>query len=277
MRKVILLLVLLPLASIFARTDASASNDRLLLATTTSLYDSGLLEVLIPPFEKLFNLKVDVVSVGTGKAFRLARNGDVDILLVHNPTAERRFIKSGYGINRREVMYNDFVIVGPPTDPAGIKGSEDITEALKRIIRSGSTFISRGDESGTHKKEKELWAKAGVDPASGRYMETGQGMGLTLRIADEKRGYTLVDRGTYLAFRDKIGLVVVYEKDPLLLNPYSVIAVNPARYPHVNYVLAMAFIGWITSPEAQKIIGGYRRADENLFHPSAIKEQPARK
>jgi len=240
------------------------------LATTTSTENSGLLAVLIPPFEKRFGIDVDVVAVGTGKALKLGQNGDVDVVFVHARHAEEAFVDAGWGVNRRDVMYNDFVIIGPASDPAGIAGSADAAEALAKLTAAGATFVSRGDDSGTHKKEIALWQAAGVKPEVGAYLETGQGMGQTLHIAYEKGGYCLVDRGTYLAHSGKIDLKVLVEADQRLYNPYGIIAVNPARHGHAKYLSAMAFIGWVTSVEGQKIIDTFRKDGKRLFHPMAV-------
>ena len=244
---------------------------RLKLATTTSTDNSGLLSVLLPPFEKMFDVRVDVIAVGTGKALTLGKNGDVDVVLVHARSAEEQFVAEGYGVNRRDVMYNDFIILGPPHDPAGVKGTKDAVAALKSISEKKIPFASRGDDSGTHKREKALWKEAKTEPAGDWYMETGQGMGATIQVADEKRAYTISDRGTYLAYKDKIEMEILVQGDTdRLANPYGIIAVNPAKHPHVNYVNAMALIGWITSVEGQKIIGNYKRFGELLFYPTAI-------
>jgi tungstate transport system substrate-binding protein len=240
------------------------------LATTTSTDNSGLLKTLLPPFEKMLNARVDVIAVGTGKALTLGENGDVDIVLVHARAAEDQFIRRGYGVNRRDVMYNDFIIIGPAQDPAGIRGKDTIT-AMRSLSANKAPFVSRGDDSGTHKREKQLWKETGIEPSGEWYMEAGQGMGATLQIADEKRAYILTDRGTYLAYKDKIQMEILVEGDEdHLANPYGIIAVNPARHPHVNYVYSMALIGWVTSVEGQKIIGTYKKFGERLFHPTAI-------
>jgi len=246
--------------------------ERLRLATTTSTENSGLLRVLLPPFEERFRLKVDVIAVGTGKALKLAENGDVDVVLVHAPRLEEEFVKQGYGVNRRRVMYNDFVLVGPEGDPAGIGGASTVREAFRQIAEKKATFISRGDGSGTNMKELEIWRKTGIRPQGGWYLEVGRGMGEVLIIANEKGAYTLSDRGTYLAFQDKLDLEVVFEGDPLLHNPYSIIAVNPAKHPQVRYLAAMMLIGWMTSPQGQRIIGefGRERYGRPLFIPLAI-------
>ncbi len=256
-----------------------AEELRLRLATTTSTEDTGILQALNPPFEKMMNIKVDVISVGTGKALELGARGDVDVVLVHAREAEDKFVAEGSGINRRDVMYNDFIIIGPEKDPAKIKGMTDAKEALKKIALAQTPFISRGDDSGTYKKELKIWEKAGIKPQGKWYIETGQGMGPVLNMAKEKLAYALSDRGTYLAYAEKIGLKILCEGDPVLNNPYGVIAVNPAKFPHVNYVYAIAYIGWLTSPEGQKIIGefGKDRFGQPLFIPTAIPEAVEKK
>lgn len=242
------------------------------MSTTTSTENSGLLTALLPPFEQAFNVKVDVVSVGTGKAIELGVNGDVDVVFVHAREAEDKFVADGGGVNRRDVMYNDFVILGPEHDPAGVKQAKDAAEALKKIADAQAVFISRGDKSGTHIKELELWKKNGVTPQGTWYLEAGQGMGAVLTMANDKQAYTLSDRGTYLAFTKKTSLKIVSQGDPALYNPYGIIAVNPAKFPKANYVKAMALIGWVTSPEGQAIIRefGKETFGEPLFYPLAI-------
>ena len=240
------------------------------LATTTSTENSGLLQVLLPPFEEASGLKVHVIAVGTGKALRLARAGDVDLVLVHARPAEERLVAEGFGVNRRDVMYNDFVIVGPGADPARIRGLKDAAAALRRIAAAGALFVSRGDDSGTHRKERGLWQAAGVEPAGGWYREAGQGMGKVLQIAGELDADTLTDRGTWLYYQDKSPLQIAVEGDPRLYNPYGVIAVDPARYPDVNYRGAMALIAWLTSPRGQALIAGYRIRGQRLFTPLAV-------
>jgi len=246
------------------------AEERLKMATTTSTENSGLLGVILPPFEQMFNLKVDVIAVGTGKAMKLGETGDVDVIFVHDPVDEERFIAQGYGVNRRAVTHNDFVLVGPPGDPAGCRGIRNINEVFSKIAASNSLFVSRGDDSGTHRKEKDIWAKAGIVPQGKWYMEAGQGMGAVLQMAHDKMAYTLADRGTYVAYKPKIDSVIISEGDPLLYNPYGVIAVNPARHPQVNYIKAMTFIGWLTSPECQKLISQFKKEGEVLFYPDAI-------
>ena len=237
------------------------------LATTTSTDNSGLLDILLPAFEKGQEYKVKVISVGTGKALRLLREGDVDVVLVHARSAEDKLVAEGYAVNRRDVMYNDFVLVGPDSDPADIRGTADATNALSRIVASNSLFISRGDTSGTHKKELQLWEQAGISPQGQWYREAGQGMGKVLQIAGELDAYTLTDRGTWLAYRNKVPLVIVTEGDKRLFNPYGIIAANPARYPDANYSGAMALINWITSPAAQNMIGNFTIDEQRLFVP----------
>jgi len=241
----------------------------LTLATTTSTQDSGLLDVLIPAFEKASGIKVKVVAVGTGQSIEIARRGDADVVLVHARKLEDQFVADGQGINRRDVMYNDFVVVGPPGDPAGIKGMKDAAAAFAKIAQAKASFVSRGDKSGTNVKENEVWAAAQVKPAGSWYLSAGAGMDEALRLASEKGAYTLSDRATYLATKDKYKLDIVVEGDKILYNPYGVIAVNPKVHPNVNYRGAMAFINFITGPEGRKIIGdfGRDRFGQPLFTP----------
>ncbi len=264
------LLTALLAGSVFAMPPAQADSNTIRLATTTSTENSGLLRVLLPPFERRTGFTVHVIAVGTGKALRMARDGDVDVVLVHARAAEREFVRSGFGVNRRDLMYNDFVIVGPKADPAGIRGTKNVATAMPRLAVSDALFISRGDESGTHKKERELWALAKVQPAGKGYREAGQGMGRVLLIADELQAYTLTDRGTWLAMRDKLDLEIMVEGDTRLFNPYGIIAVNPARYPDVNYAGAMALIAWVTSVRGQQIVRDFTIDGEALFKPLAI-------
>lgn len=263
-----LISLLLLFIAVFA--DAAEAQPRLKLATTTSTYDSGLLDILLPPFEeRAGGIRVDVIAVGTGKALKLAENGDVDAVLVHAPKLEEAFVAAGFGVDRRDVMYNDFVVVGPADDQAEIAGTERVADAFVTIARREAVFFSRGDLSGTHLKERAIWDISGIEPSGNWYVEVGQGMAATLRMADEKRGYVLIDRGTYLALRETVNLRVLVEYDPPLHNPYSIIAVNPERWPHVKYGQSRAFIDYVTSPEAQAIIGGYRKYGQQLFTPSA--------
>ncbi|MGH7821391.1 MAG: substrate-binding domain-containing protein [Candidatus Binatia bacterium] len=251
---------------------AAAGEARLRLSTTTSTEASGLLGEILPPFEERFGVKVHVIAVGSGKALKLAENGDVDVVLSHAPALEAAFVAAGFGVNRREVMYNDFVIVGPPEDPAKIAG-EAVAPAFRRIGAAGAAFISRGDESGTHQKEKEVWKAASVAPEGSWYVSAGQGMAEILLMTDERRAYTLADRATFVTFRKRGDLALLVEGDPALLNPYSVIAVNPARHPHVRYREAMQLIDWLTSPEGQERVGGFRHEGQALFRPSAVPEK----
>ncbi len=246
------------------------AEQRLRLATTTSTDNSGLLGVLHPVFEKEHGVKIDVIAVGTGKALKLGENGDVDVVLVHDPASEEKFVKDEFGVERLPVMHNDFVILGPPNDPAKVKNTADLKSAMQAIAASGSGFISRGDESGTHVKEKLLWQTAGIEPAGEWYLSTGQGMGAVLTIADDKQGYTLSDRGTYLAFKDKTDLIIVYQNDPLLFNPYHVIMVNPQLHPHVQKDLAQSYIDFIRGKEGQDIIKNFTVNGEVLFYPDVI-------
>jgi tungstate transport system substrate-binding protein len=242
-------------------------EERLRMATTTSVQDSGLLPDLLPHFEKECGCKVDVIAVGTGQALKIASNGDVDMILVHDPASEKKFVDAGFGIDRKTFMVNDFVIVGPPSDPARIRGKQSASKALSAIEKSGARFISRGDASGTYQKEQSLWAKAGIKPAGSWYMEVGQGMGAVLTIADEKEAYALSDRATYLARVHNLRLQVLVEGDPDLLNYYSAIQVNPARFSSVKSALAKQLVDWLCSPEGQKLIGGYRAGGHQLFKP----------
>jgi tungstate transport system substrate-binding protein len=254
----------------FCSAAVRADPQVLRMATTTSTENSGLLKVILPAFESRSGLEVQVLAVGTGQALRLGCNGDVDVVLVHAPAAEQKFVEDGCGVNRRQVMYNDFVIVGPPADPAGVTQSKDVAEALTKIAATKAVFVSRGDDSGTNKKELALWQEADIQPAGDWYRQAGQGMGKVLQMTGELDGYTLTDRGTWLAYRARSPLKIVFEKDPALYNPYGVIAVNPGRYADSNYTGAMTFIGWITSREGQQMIADYRIDGQTLFTPMAI-------
>jgi tungstate transport system substrate-binding protein len=257
----------------------SVAGETLTLTTTTSTYDTGLLAELNAPFEDMYGVTVDSVAQGTGAALETARNGDSDVVMVHARSLEDEFMQEGYGVNRRDLMFNDFVIVGPESDPAGIQGMSSATEAFSTIAESQSTFVSRGDNSGTHTKELAIWDAAGTDPSGDWYRETGQGMGEVLNIANESDGYTLSDRGTYLSQRSEIDLVILVqgpiEDGPeILANPYGVMAVNPAVHDNVNYDLAMAYVGYITSPQGQDLIDSYQANGEQLFFPRALSEDP---
>jgi len=251
-------------------TIAGNNADSLLrLATTTSTVNSGLLDYLLPEFTKNTGIEVQTIAVGTGKALRLGREGDVDIVLVHARNAEQAFIDAGYGIERFDVMYNDFILVGPPDDPAHISASHSVTEVLKNIHNSKSVFISRGDDSGTHKKELSLWKKTGFSPQGDWYKSVGQGMGKVIQIANELDAYTMTDRGTWLAYQSKLNLALLYQGDPPLFNPYGIIAVNPERHAHVNHTGAESLIAWITSNKGQRLIGEFKVKGEQLFIPNA--------
>jgi len=251
---------------------AGAQSARLRLATTTSTQDSGLLPVLNPPFEKLTGITVDVIAVGTGKAIKLGENGDVDVVLVHDRKAEDRFVAESFGVNRRDVMHNDFVIVGPVQDPARVSGSTSSADAFARIARQKAPFVSRGDTSGTNARELELWGAISVKPAGAWYKEAGQGMGEVLTMSDNLKAYTLTDRGTWIAMKDKLpGLRILFEGDNALFNRYGVIAVNPQKHPEANYTAAMQYIAWITSVQGQRIIREYTMGGQQLFTPDAVK------
>lgn len=251
-----------------------ASAQGLMMATTTSTDNTGLLDYLAPEFEKEAGIELKWTAVGTGKALELGKNCDVDILLVHAPPAEKRFVKNGYGIDRTRVMYNDFVIIGPQEDQASIQG-KSVFEALRTIQQKRATFVSRGDDSGTHKKERLLWTKANlkIPPQAQWYLETGQGMMSTIRVAAERGGYTLTDRGTYIKYAHNYQasppLKILVQGDNILFNQYSVIAVNPRHCSDVDYESARRFIDWITSQETQKSIGQYRLLGQKLFTPNA--------
>ncbi len=269
----------LALCALFAGSRATAAEDAkaIILATTTSTQDSGLLDVLIPIFEKETGYFVKTISVGSGQAIAMGRKGEADVLLVHSPADEQKLVADGYGVNRRLVMHNDFIIVGPPGDPAKIKGSRSSKDALTKIARARALFLSRGDSSGTHSKEKGVWKAAGIDPeGQGWYQQTGLGMGDTLNVASEKGGYTLADRGTFLA-RTKarpLALEILMQGEPLLLNVYHVIEVSSARWPKVNAAGAKAFADFVVSPRTQELIGrfGVDKVGSPLFFPDAGKK-----
>jgi len=263
-------LVVLGAANVFA----APKQKNIILATTTSTQDSGLLDKLIPVFEKQTGYFVKTIAVGSGQAMKMGEKGEADVLLVHSPAAEKKFVEEGYGVNRRLVMHNDFIIVGPAADVAKIKGVKSSAEALKKIAGAGVLFVSRGDNSGTHAKEKTLWTKAGITPAGQKwYQETGLGMGQTLNVASEKKGYTLADRGTYLATKN-LGLEILNQGDAALLNIYHVIEVNPAKWSKVNVDGAKAFADFMVSKNTQTIIKtfGVDKYGSPLFFPDAGKK-----
>lgn len=243
----------------------------IILATTTSTQDSGLLDVLLPEFEKETGYKVKVVAVGTGEALKMGERGDADVLLVHAPDSEEEFMERGFGKERRKVMHNDFVLLGPADDPAGVKGLS-VVEAFKKVAKKKAPFVSRADNSGTHKKEIKIWALAAIMPSGHWYIQTGQGMGASLKMASEKRAYILSDRGTYLAMKKNLDLEVLVEGEKLLFNPYHVITVNPKKNPKVNYEGAKAFMSFITEGEAQRIIKDFGKEEygEPIFTPDAL-------
>jgi tungstate transport system substrate-binding protein len=269
------------LALFFCTAPAAAAQPKqknIILSTTTSTQDSGLLDVLIPVFEKKTGYFVKTIAVGSGQAMAMGQKGEADVLLVHSPAAEKKFVAEGYGINRRLVMHNDYIIVGPKSDPAGIKGVKSAVEAFKKIAASNAIFMSRGDNSGTNSKEKDIWKAAGIKAEGQKwYQQTGLGMGQTLSVAAEKKSYTLADRGTYLALKKNLGLDILAEGDGILLNIYHVIEINPAKWPKVNAGGAKAFADFMVSGPTQKIIKtfGVDKFGSPLFFPDAGKKEEA--
>jgi len=251
----------------------SKSPVKLVIASTTSTQNSGLFDVLIPAFEKsaYSSTRVKVIAVGTGQAMRIAKKGEADLLFVHDPFREDKFVAEGYGVNRRTVMHNDFVILGPKSDPARIKGHRSAIDAFELIAEKGAPFVSRGDDSGTNVKELDIWDDAGESPkVKDWYIEAGAKMGDALLMADAKKAYILSDRGTFLNYESRIGLKVLVEGDSLLKNQYSVIAVSPAKFPGVRYREAMEFIAFVTSPAGQLLIARYKKHGVSLFIPDAV-------
>ena len=245
----------------------NASPQFIFLATTTSTYDSGLLENMLPVFEKKYGIEVRVIPKGTGQALELGKSGDVDVLLVHDRNFELKLVEEGYFINRYDVMYNDFILVGPASDPAGIKEFETAIDALKAIARKNQIFVSRGDDSGTHRMELSLWKAAGLSDFGNGYNSVGQGMGDTLLMADELEGYTLTDRGTYAALKEGLEMEVLLEGDPTLFNQYGIMAVNPDKHSHIKYESALKLIEFFMSEEGQQMIADYKLQGEVLFFP----------
>ena len=278
-RHILVVLAVVALASCGPQAASTATvpaNPELILATTTSTQDSGLLDVLIPIFEKKTGYFVKTIAVGSGQAMAMGQKGEADVLLVHSPDAEKKFMAEGYGVNRLIVMHNDFIIAGPPADPAAIKGAKSTVDAFKKIAAAGALFLSRGDNSGTHAKEQGIWKAAGINPEGQKwYQQTGLGMGQTLNVAAEKKGYTLADRGTWLSLQQRLGLPILKEGDPILLNIYHVIAVNPVKWPKVNADGAKAFSDFMVSAETQGIIKtfGVEKYGGALFFPDAGKKE----
>ncbi len=267
---------LVVILALMAWSPAQAQPKTIILATTTSTQDSGLLDVLLPVFEKKTGYFVKTIAVGSGQAMAMGQKGEADVLLVHSPAAEKKFVAEDYGINRRLVMHNDFIIVGPSEDPAKLKGLKSSSEAFKKIASGKALFLSRGDNSGTHSKEKEIWKAAGINPEAEKwYQQTGLGMGQTLSVAAEKKGYTLADRGTYLALKKNLGLDILVEGDTILLNIYHVIEVNPTKWPKVNSAGAKAFADFMVVRETQDIIRtfGVDKFGSPLFFPDAGKKE----
>jgi len=275
-REIILsIVVTLLIISGFFYPVRAAEQKSIILATTTSAQDSGLLDALLPVFEKKTGYFVKTIAVGSGQAMAMGQKGEADVMLVHSPAAEKKLVEEGYGVNRRLVMHNDFIIVGPPGDPAKIKGIKSTPEAFKKIAAADKLFLSRGDNSGTHAKEKDVWKAAGINPEKEKwYQQTGLGMGQTLNVAAEKKGYTLTDRGTYLALQKNLGLSILVEGDAVLLNIYHVIEVNPAKWPKVNAAGGKAFADFMVARETQEIIKtfGTDKFGSPLFFPDAGKK-----
>ncbi len=265
-------LALLMLGGVLLFGAACGGDETLILATTTSTFDSGLLDELEPLFEEQTGLNLKIIAVGTGQALEMGRRGDADVLLVHAPTAEEEFVADGYGVNRQLVMHNDFVIVGPADDPSEMRRAEDAVTAFLGLRESETTFVSRGDDSGTHKRELSLWNELGFDPTGEDwYLESGQGMGATLQIANQRKAYTLTDRATYLALKDVLDLEILFEGDPSLLNIYHVMQVNPDTSGDVNASGATAFVDFMVADETQAIIAefGIDKFGQPLFVPDA--------
>jgi tungstate transport system substrate-binding protein len=272
----IILWAVVSLSILMGSSMAFAQTKTVILSTTTSTQDSGLLDVLIPIFEKNTGYFVKTIAVGSGQAMAMGQKGEADVLLVHSPAAEKKFVAEGYGINRRLIMHNDFIIVGPPEDSAKIKGIKSASEAFKKMAASNALFLSRGDNSGTHAKEKAIWKAAGIDPEKEKwYQQTGLGMGQTLSVTAEKKGYTLADRGTYLALKKNLGLDILVEGDAILLNIYHAIEVNPAKWPKVNAAGGTAFADFMVSKETQAIIKtfGVEKFGSALFFPDVGKKE----
>ncbi len=262
------LVLMLSTALIIGGCEEEPIDDTITLATTTSTYDSGLLDFLNPKFKEETGIEVEVISQGTGAALETGKRGDADVLLVHDRDSELELVEEGYFVDRHDVMYNDFIFVGPEDDPAGVGDVDEAFESLNLIAESESTFVSRGDDSGTHRMEMSLWEDAGIDPEGENwYRSIGQGMGDTLNMANEELGYAMTDRGTYIFMRDNLDLEIVLEGDPVLFNQYGVMAVNPEEHDHVKYEYALMYIDFLMSDEGQELINSYTVDDEVLFFP----------
>jgi tungstate transport system substrate-binding protein len=264
----VLLLVAFPL-------EALPQDKSIVVASTTSTQDSGLFRYLLPRFKEKTGIDVRVVAQGTGQALDTARRGDADVVFVHAKAQEQKFVADGYGVKRYPVMYNDFVLIGPKQDPAGVKGSKDVLSAFKAMEQKGAPFVSRGDKSGTHTAELNLWKAAGIDPTKHKgdwYREIGQGMGAALNTASSMNAYVLADRGTWISFKNRGDLEILVEGDRRLFNQYGVILVNPEKHPQVKKDLGQTFIDWLVSPEGQKVIGDYKINGQQLFYPNATAE-----
>ncbi|MEN6363511.1 MAG: substrate-binding domain-containing protein [Rectinema sp.] len=244
----------------------SIENPRIKLATTTSTEQSGLLAYILPVFEKNSGYKVDVIAVGTGASLKIGEKGDCDVVLVHARALEDAFMASGFGADRKDVMYNDFILLGPASDPAGVASAKSATEAFARVASAKASFVSRGDNSGTHVKEKDVWKAAGISPAGSWYKEAGQGMSQVIIMAEQTGGYTLADRGTWLAMKDNVKLSILSQGDKVLFNPYGVITVNPAKWPKTNYAGAKALMEFLVSPKGQSLINSYKIGGEQCFY-----------
>ncbi len=271
-RRNVIAAVIVALALLGLQGPAVAQQNFITVASTTSTEQSGLFKHLLPVFEKKTGTQVRVVALGTGQALDMGRRGDADVVFVHDKVAEEKFVADGLGVRRFEVMYNDFVLVGPKADPAKIAGGKDITDAYKKIAGSNSPFASRGDKSGTHAAELRLWKEAGIDPNTGKgswYRETGSGMGTTLNTASAMNAYSFTDRGTWLSFKNRGDLLIVVEGDQKLFNQYGVMLVSPAKHPHVKKDPGQAFVDWLISPEGQQTIATYKIDADQLFFPNA--------
>jgi tungstate transport system substrate-binding protein len=254
------------IATVLPLPAQSPANQRVKLATTTSTEQSGLLGAILPVFERESGYRVDVIAVGTGASLKIAEKGDCDVVLVHARSLEDAFMASGFGAERKDVMYNDFIVLGPAADPAGVGGAASAADAFARIARSQAAFVSRGDNSGTHVKEREVWKAAGVTPAGAWYKEAGQGMSQVITMSEQMGAYTLADRGTWLAIKDRSRLKILAQGDKVLFNPYGIITVSPARWPSTNLAGARALMDWMTGPRGRELISAYKIGGEQCFY-----------